>query len=83
MDQRSVWQGVSKEAVAGARNSTRLQYGTILETRWPSKKFKSSRRFVYVQFTSPVSFRPDTALSYLLNKAFTGTRSSCTRTARL
>ncbi|KAF9013425.1 hypothetical protein BDQ17DRAFT_1386973 [Cyathus striatus] len=28
------------------------KYGTIFETRWPSKKFKSTRRFCYVQFTS-------------------------------
>jgi squamous cell carcinoma antigen recognized by T-cells 3 len=30
------------------------QYGTIFDVRWPSKKFKSTRRFCYVQFTSPV-----------------------------
>ncbi|KAJ9113953.1 hypothetical protein QFC19_000149 [Naganishia cerealis] len=27
-------------------------YGDIVETRWPSKKFKDSRRFCYVQFTT-------------------------------
>lgn len=32
----------------------RLQYGTIFDVRWPSKKFKATRRFCYVQFTSPV-----------------------------
>jgi squamous cell carcinoma antigen recognized by T-cells 3 len=32
-----------------------LQYGTLFDVRWPSKKFKSTRRFCYVQFTSPVS----------------------------
>ncbi|KAL7416070.1 hypothetical protein BDY24DRAFT_439291 [Mrakia frigida] len=31
------------------------QYGTIFETRWPGKKFKGTRRFVYVQFLSPSS----------------------------
>lgn len=29
------------------------QYGTVLGVRWPSKKYKSTRRFCYVQFTSP------------------------------
>jgi RNA recognition motif-containing protein len=27
-------------------------FGDIVETRWPSKKFKDSRRFCYVQFTT-------------------------------
>ena len=31
------------------------KYGTIFEVRWPSKKFKNSRRFCYVQYTVPVS----------------------------
>ncbi|KAH9925562.1 RNA-binding protein Prp24 [Fomitopsis serialis] len=31
------------------------KYGTIFDVRWPSKKFKSTRRFCYVQFTSPLS----------------------------
>ncbi|TFY58334.1 hypothetical protein EVJ58_g6483 [Rhodofomes roseus] len=30
-------------------------YGTIFDVRWPSKKFKSTRRFCYVQYTSPLS----------------------------
>ncbi|KAJ3867729.1 hypothetical protein EV359DRAFT_61240 [Lentinula novae-zelandiae] len=30
------------------------KYGTIFDVRWPSKKFKNTRRFCYVQFTSPV-----------------------------
>jgi len=29
-----------------------IKYGTIFEIRWPSKKFKATRRFCYVQFTS-------------------------------
>lgn len=29
------------------------KYGEIFDVRWPSKKFKSSRRFCYVQYTSP------------------------------
>ncbi|KAH6912804.1 RNA-binding protein Prp24 [Coprinopsis sp. MPI-PUGE-AT-0042] len=28
-------------------------YGTLFDVRWPSKKFKNTRRFCYVQFTSP------------------------------
>ncbi|XP_006462676.1 hypothetical protein AGABI2DRAFT_186557 [Agaricus bisporus var. bisporus H97] len=32
-----------------------LYYGTILETRWPSKKFKATRRFCYVQYISPAA----------------------------
>ncbi|KAF8895465.1 hypothetical protein BD779DRAFT_1619135 [Infundibulicybe gibba] len=31
------------------------KYGTIFDVRWPSKKFKNSRRFCYIQFTSPAS----------------------------
>ncbi|KIK69665.1 hypothetical protein GYMLUDRAFT_212399 [Collybiopsis luxurians FD-317 M1] len=31
------------------------KYGTIFDVRWPSKKFKSTRRFCYVQYTSPNS----------------------------
>ncbi|SPO40354.1 uncharacterized protein PSFLO_05836 [Pseudozyma flocculosa] len=30
-------------------------YGTIFDVRWPSRKFVSTRRFVYVQFTLPTS----------------------------
>ncbi|KNZ44313.1 hypothetical protein VP01_929g5 [Puccinia sorghi] len=30
-------------------------FGTIFDVRWPSKRFKSTRRFCYIQFTSPVS----------------------------
>ncbi|KAI0036479.1 hypothetical protein K488DRAFT_41187 [Vararia minispora EC-137] len=29
------------------------KYGQLFDVRWPSKKFKSSRRFCYVQYTSP------------------------------
>ncbi|KAF8158295.1 hypothetical protein B0H34DRAFT_708196 [Crassisporium funariophilum] len=29
------------------------KYGTIFDARWPSKKFKNTRRFCYIQFTSP------------------------------
>ena len=32
------------------------QYGHIFDVRWPSKKFKSTRRFCYVQYTSPVRY---------------------------
>ncbi|EJT49300.1 hypothetical protein A1Q1_01600 [Trichosporon asahii var. asahii CBS 2479] len=44
------------------------QYGTILQTRWPSLKYASSRRFCYVTMDSPASaqsalvldhFKPD------------------------
>ncbi|KIM54604.1 hypothetical protein SCLCIDRAFT_136495 [Scleroderma citrinum Foug A] len=31
------------------------QYGLIFDVRWPSKKFKATRRFCYVQYTSPES----------------------------
>ncbi|KAF7301263.1 ATP-dependent DNA helicase PIF1 [Mycena indigotica] len=30
------------------------KYGTLFDVRWPSKKFKETRRFSYVQFTSPM-----------------------------
>ncbi|KAF9497742.1 hypothetical protein BDN71DRAFT_1504719 [Pleurotus eryngii] len=29
------------------------KYGTLFDVRWPSKKFKNTRRFCYVQYTSP------------------------------
>lgn len=32
------------------------QHGTIFDTRWPSRRYKSTRRFCYIQFASPVSF---------------------------
>ncbi|CDO70855.1 hypothetical protein BN946_scf184801.g48 [Trametes cinnabarina] len=31
------------------------KYGEIFDVRWPSKKFKSTRRFCYVQYTTPAS----------------------------
>ncbi|PLW29174.1 hypothetical protein PCASD_10935 [Puccinia coronata f. sp. avenae] len=30
-------------------------FGSIFDVRWPSKRFKSTRRFCYIQFTSPAS----------------------------
>lgn len=33
------------------------QFGHIFDVRWPSKKFKSTRRFCYVQYTSPTAAR--------------------------
>ncbi|KAK4054023.1 Splicing factor [Microbotryomycetes sp. JL221] len=29
------------------------QFGVVFDTRWPSKRFKSTRRFCYIQYTSP------------------------------
>ncbi|KAJ7644334.1 hypothetical protein FB45DRAFT_897551 [Roridomyces roridus] len=31
------------------------QYGVLFDVRWPSKKFKNTRRFCYVQYTTPTS----------------------------
>ncbi|KAK1236238.1 Splicing factor [Marasmius sp. AFHP31] len=31
------------------------KYGTIFDVRWPSKKYKNTRRFCYLQYTSPAS----------------------------
>lgn len=31
------------------------KYGVIFDVRWPSKKFKTTRRFCYIQYTSPNS----------------------------
>ncbi|KAJ7432338.1 hypothetical protein FB451DRAFT_1480862 [Mycena latifolia] len=31
------------------------KYGILFDVRWPSKKFKNTRRFCYVQYTSPAS----------------------------
>ncbi|KAJ6584742.1 hypothetical protein B0H19DRAFT_1319016 [Mycena capillaripes] len=31
------------------------RYGILFDVRWPSKKFKNTRRFCYVQYTSPTS----------------------------
>lgn len=33
-----------------------IQFGVLFDVRWPSKKFKNSRRFCYVQYLSPVRF---------------------------
>ncbi|KAF8324916.1 uncharacterized protein EI90DRAFT_3129468 [Cantharellus anzutake] len=33
------------------------KYGTLFDVRWPSKKFKNTRRFCYVQYVSPTSAR--------------------------
>ncbi|OAV99972.1 hypothetical protein PTTG_09000 [Puccinia triticina 1-1 BBBD Race 1] len=30
-------------------------FGSIFDVRWPSKRFKSTRRFCYIQYTSPAS----------------------------
>ncbi|KAM0789923.1 hypothetical protein ACM66B_006763 [Microbotryomycetes sp. NB124-2] len=29
------------------------QFGVVFDTRWPSKRFKTTRRFCYIQYTSP------------------------------
>ncbi|KAJ6512063.1 hypothetical protein C8R47DRAFT_1033985 [Mycena vitilis] len=31
------------------------RYGILFDVRWPSKKFKNTRRFCYVQYTNPAS----------------------------
>ncbi|KIK08003.1 hypothetical protein K443DRAFT_1909 [Laccaria amethystina LaAM-08-1] len=31
------------------------KYGVIFDVRWPSKKFKTTRRFCYIQYTAPNS----------------------------
>ncbi|KAG1748706.1 hypothetical protein EDB19DRAFT_1847464 [Suillus lakei] len=54
------------------------QYGLIFDVRWPSKKFKATRRFCYLQYTSPPSaeralelhgreLEPDRAISVLIS----------------
>ncbi|GAA5869364.1 hypothetical protein JCM8547_008653 [Rhodosporidiobolus lusitaniae] len=54
------------------------KYGTIFDTRWPSKRFKNTRRFCYVQFANPAhaqaalelngtEFEPGHALSVLIS----------------
>lgn len=54
------------------------QYGLIFDVRWPSKKFKATRRFCYLQYTSPSSAKralelhgrelePDRAISVLIS----------------
>lgn len=40
----------------------RTQYGLIFDTRWPSKRFKNTRRFCYVQFTAAVRQDPARSL---------------------
>lgn len=40
--------------LSATSNSSLPQYGTILDVRWPSKRFKSTRRFCYVQYILPV-----------------------------
>ncbi|KAG2155888.1 uncharacterized protein EDB93DRAFT_58815 [Suillus bovinus] len=54
------------------------QYGLIFDVRWPSKKFKATRRFCYLQYTSPSSaeralelhgreLEPDRTISVLIS----------------
>ncbi|KAG1745853.1 uncharacterized protein EDB91DRAFT_1119017 [Suillus paluster] len=54
------------------------QYGLVFDVRWPSKKFKATRRFCYLQYTSPASaeralelhgreLEPDRAISVLIS----------------
>ncbi|KAK0449212.1 hypothetical protein EV421DRAFT_1780622 [Armillaria borealis] len=54
------------------------EFGVIFDVRWPSKKFKSTRRFCYVQYTSPTGaqaalslhgkeFEPHQSLSVLIS----------------
>jgi RNA recognition motif-containing protein len=44
------------EVEYGVRCTNELaKYGIIFDVRWPSKKFKNTRRFCYVQYASPVS----------------------------
>ncbi|GAA5883970.1 hypothetical protein JCM6882_002087 [Rhodosporidiobolus microsporus] len=38
------------------------EYGTIFDTRWPSKRFKNTRRFCYVQFANPAHAQAALAL---------------------
>ncbi|KDE07196.1 hypothetical protein MVLG_02596 [Microbotryum lychnidis-dioicae p1A1 Lamole] len=47
------------------------EYGTIFDTRWPSKRFKSTRRFCYVQYTNASS--ASAATSALHNKELDST----------
>ena len=70
---RVVRQGGSGEAlltgepVGGVLDDTELtlfslQYGVIFDTRWPSKRYKSTRRFCYIQYTTPSSAQAALAL---------------------
>lgn len=34
-----------------------IQFGLVFDTRWPSKRFKHTRRFCYVQFVDPAAAR--------------------------
>lgn len=36
----------------------RHQFGIIFDSRWPSKRYKSTRRFCYIQFPTPVRCSP-------------------------
>ena len=40
------------------------QFGTIFDSRWPSKRFVNTRRFVYIQFTNAVSPLVSSLLSF-------------------
>lgn len=46
---------VSAAALPTKCPSSSLQFGEIFETRWPSRRLKSTRRFVYVQYIDAVS----------------------------
>ena len=49
---RELFESVRRSALPISLTS---QHGTILETRWPTKRFKNTRRFCYLQFASPAS----------------------------
>ncbi|KZV73245.1 hypothetical protein PENSPDRAFT_627695 [Peniophora sp. CONT] len=38
-----------------AIRETFSKYGELFDVRWPSKKFKNTRRFCYIQYTSPAA----------------------------
>jgi hypothetical protein len=53
---------ISNVALQDAEQLTGSQYGTILQTRWPSRKYADSRRFCYITMEAPVSFLLSCAL---------------------
>ncbi|KAK4048669.1 Splicing factor [Microbotryomycetes sp. JL201] len=43
------------------------QFGVVFDTRWPSKRFKSTRRFCYIQYTSPARHLDDAQAALALH----------------
>jgi hypothetical protein len=54
MDQKAVKSLFQNVRLACVIKSLIVQYGTVLDDRWPSRKYADSRRFCYITMGNPV-----------------------------